>query len=212
MHAPPGCRWTPGYWDLTANGWRWIPGFWSIIPSPPPYSPPPPLYASNVACLNDPGFGLFATYGMWWPYYYPFYRYRPLPERPHPLSPPHHSNPIPSFVMPTLASSLHAPPAPHEATLPPSDLPRLDLASVFASVPKPLEESLQPAKEFASLREHDGRLASFLLHPHLASALHDHPSFHGEYMAHPFGGEHECGRALASSAHASGGHGGGHGR
>ncbi|MGH7224355.1 MAG: hypothetical protein ACRELF_14085, partial [Gemmataceae bacterium] len=228
VHAPPGRRWTPGYWNLAADGWRWIAGFWSIVPSPPPYSPPTtPLCASNMAYFDDPAFGLFGPYGTWWPYYYPYsYRNSRPFEHPRPSEVSTHPGPIPSGAMPTLASDLHEPSPPSAAALDRADLPKMDLASAFAAVPKPLAASMAPPPmETASwhdrsgsgvsifLHHREGGLASILLHPHLESALHhDMLTYHDAAVVHPFGGEHEFGHAPAGGFHLSGEHGGGHGR
>jgi hypothetical protein len=249
-HAPPGRRWMPGYWSMAADGWCWKPGFWAIDPPPPPaappsYSPPPTLaYAPVATCFDDPGFAFFTGYGMWWPWY----RTRPFhAERregpPTPLLPsghlavpavatqgPHAAEFLPSLV-PPLASSIHAP-----APASPSTQPHLDMASILASVPKPMAGSLNPPRSFelhndhplfalhpavngrgesgaaAVLHDPTGRIHSLFVNQHLETALHEHLPFHGNSAARPMSVERGGERGPASNSHVSGGHGGGHGR
>ncbi len=258
VHAPPGRRWTPGYWSVADDGWRWVHGFWAIDPPPPPSAPPPAIaYAPNGNFFNDPGFGFFSGYGMWWPWYWngPLHIHRRRDESAHLLPCGHIVAPtaafhgthaaalLPSFV-PPLASSVHASPTGplsiHDALAasPPlsSTASHLDMASIFASVPKSLVSpvnspmGLQAHNEHASfalhatshgrgnlgspavLHDHTGRMTSFFLNPHLETALHQPANFHGNLSSHSFGGERGGGRGSGGGSVMSGGHGGGHGR
>lgn len=257
VHAPPGRRWTPGYWSVADDGWRWVHGFWAIDPPPPPYSPPSALaYTPSGSCFNDPGFGLFTTYGMWWPWYgnRPFHVHRHEGEPTHLLPFGHAVAPALAFhgsqtvalssLVPSLASSVHAPPAGplivHDALAASAPLsstpPHLDMASILASVPKPLVSplnppmGLEPRNEHASytlhaisngrgelgspavLHDRAGRMTSLFLNPHLETVLHEHSSFHGDFPSHSLGVGRAGGVGHESGSHGLGGHGGGHGR
>lgn len=217
VHAPRGHRWTPGYWSIVADGWRWIPGSWA---ADPPYSPPPPAtlaYTPNTAWYDNSGLGLFAGYGMWWPMYpYRHFHFLHHDNQTAPVavaSGPHSGEHVP-FPLPHLASNIHDAPA---------TLPHLDMASVFASVPKPLASDFNPPQNFEvhtahpllalhpGSHEHVQRISSLFSTTHLQAALHEHMIAHGDFAAHSVALQH--GAEHASSSHSSGGHGGGgHGR
>ncbi len=203
VHAPPGRQWTQGYWSVVADGWRWVPGLWAPTPPPPRPAPPPPVIASAPAFgySNDPSYGYLGGYGMWWPWYWnrPSHNswrehesaLRPLGHVGEPaltLHGPHAANPVPALI-PSLASSVHE-----------TSLPHVDMASVFASVPKPLFSSSELSRE---MHDHAGGSHSLFSTSHLESAHHG--IFHGSPSAYALGGaKHE------SVCHASAGHGGGH--
>ncbi|MHB1423400.1 MAG: hypothetical protein ACYC3I_09455 [Gemmataceae bacterium] len=220
VHAPPCRHWVAGYWSVVADGWRWVPGSWAVDSPPPPSSPPVLASSSSATCFDDPAFACFAGYGMWWPSYgygYGYgpwwgYRNRLLQGEPHgseaargvPLHGPFAAA-YPPSLLPHLASNVHDAP---------SSLPHLDMASILASVPKPMtnEFALHPElrplgaiSPLASSLEHGGRAASLFSTEHLGAVFHDHPGVHEAIASHPCGGGHAGG---------SGGHGGGggHGR
>lgn len=256
VHAPSGRRWTPGYWKVIADGWHWVHGYWEMDPPPPPPAQPPALTSDpGDGWYADPDFAFFC--GMGWPWY----PYRSLPSPLHgivaaPLlslghkagpivssQSPHAAEVLPNLV-PPLTSTLHPPPPAgsltqtHVLSSPASDpsvRPRVNLGSVFASLPQPLASSLNPPSVVSPgehslltlhagphshiapgvpgvLHDHEGRMASFFLNSHLETALHEHLSFPGTASAHVFGGERGNVGGHESSSHASGGHGGGHGR
>jgi hypothetical protein len=65
--APPGRRYTPGYWEQTPDGWRWVPGFWAPdsqqeLPYVP--QPPAPLDAAGPS-VPPPDDNSFYTPGNW---------------------------------------------------------------------------------------------------------------------------------------------------
>ncbi len=215
VHAPRGRRWVPGYWSIVNDGWRWIPGSWTIDP-PPPYSTPPVVaYAPGGAWYDDPGLPFFAGYGMWWPMYpYGYYHHRHHggATAPTVASPsPHPSDHLP-FPLPALASNVHDSPAAP---------PHLDMASIFASVPKPVASTFAPPQPFElhtahpmfalhpASHEHAERISSLFSTAHMMPALHGHAGFQGNFAAHSLGtvGVH------GGISHGGGGHGGGgHGR
>lgn len=217
VHASHGRRWVPGYWSIVGDGWRWVPGYWAIDPPPPPYAPPPVLANSPSGnWFDDPGLAFFTGYGMWWPMYpyYPFrHRHHGSEIAPVLASPSPHATEAMPFPLPHLASNVHDAPSPP---------PHLDMASVFASVPKPLASALNPPERFelhtahpllalhAGGPDHAERISSlFSTAEHLGMAPHEHLGFHGDFAAHSRSstGGHESG------SHGSGGHGGGgHGR
>lgn len=215
-HAPSGRRWTPGYWSIVADGWRWIPGYWAVDPPPPPSTPPPTVaFAPYGNYYDDPGFAFFTGYGMGWPWYgyrHFHHTHHGSEIAPSVVSPGQHlAEPMP-FPLPHLASNVH------DAPMPPS---HLDMASVFAAVPKPLASSFNPPERFElhtthpsfalhpGMHEHGERISSlFSTASHLEMAHHEHLGFHGDFAAHSLSST--VGRE--SGSHGSGGHGGGHGR
>jgi hypothetical protein len=215
VHAPPGRRWVPGCWSLVADGWRWVPGYWAIDPPTPPSAPPVLAYSPNGNWLNDPGLAFFAGYGMWWPLYpyWSFHRMHHSGETvPAVVSPTQHATEPRSFPLPHLASNVHDAPSP---------LPHPDMASVFASVPKPLASALNPPERFElhtahplfaldpGAHDHAERISSlFSTAAHLEMTHHEHLGFHGDFAAHALSSE----RGHEGGSHGSEGHGGGHGR
>jgi hypothetical protein len=229
VHPPPGRRWVPGYWGIVADGWRWVPGYWAADPPPPSNSTPPVVaYGLGPGYINDPYFGWYTGYGMWWL----GYRHRHFHDQPPnrgptpPLPPAHgaataialhgpHAADYLSSLTPSLASKLH-PTAP--ASPPHLDLTSIPIPKVFElpnqhpllalhSMPNRRGEIAAPTV----LHDHAGRISSLFVNPHLETAFHEHLSFHGAHSSHSFAGEHSVGSGHASSSHGSGGHGGGHG-
>lgn len=230
VHAPPGRRWVPGYWGIVADGWRWMPGYWAADPPPPPDATPPVVACGlGPAYINDPYFGGYGGYGMWWL----GYGHRPYSDRPQnggpplPLPPPHgtapaialqgpHAADYLSSMKPTLASNLHpaTPAVPQHL-----DLTSIPTPNVFEP---PNEHPLLALHSAASghgeiaaptvLHDHAGRISSLFVNPHLETAFHEHLSFHSDHSSHSLASEHGGVSGHASSSHGSGGHGGGHGR
>jgi hypothetical protein len=108
--------------------------------------------------------------------------------------------------MPTLASNVHETPA---------QPPHLEMASILASIPKPMtaefvhHPELQMGRGIGSSAlsfGHFDRVPSMFSTAHLEAMLHEHPGVHEAIASHPGAGEH------ASNSHGSEGHGGGHGR
>jgi hypothetical protein len=217
VHAPPGRHWIGGYWSVVADGWRWVPGYWAVDPPPPPTSPPALASAASAGYLDDPAFAFFTGYSMWWPGYgygpwWTGYRRRQFNEEHHncvtqhgvTLHGPNAAEALP-FALPHLASSVHAaPPSP----------PHLNMASILASVPKPMtaeftiHPELRPPGAIgpsALSLGHGNHPTSLFSTAHLSSAMHEHPGVHEAIASHP------CG---AGGGHGGGGHcgGGGHGR
>lgn len=212
VHAPHGRRWVPGYWSLVADGWRWVPGYWAIDAPPPP---PVLAYSPGGNGFDGPGLGFFTGYGMWWP----GYPYRHFHHRQHDCviapasapSGPHATEPMP-FPLPHLASNVHDAP---------SSLPHLDMASVFASVPKPLASAFNPPERFEvhtahpllalhpGAHDHAERISAlFSTAAHLEMAHLEHSGFRGDFAAHSLSSE----RGHESGSHGFGRQGGGHGR
>jgi hypothetical protein len=254
VHAPRGRRWMPGYWSVAADGWHWIHGFWAIDPPPPPSAQPLAVSSSpSAGWYEDPGLAFFTAFGMWWPWYQsrPLQANRlgvvspPLLPSGHVASPtvsyhgPHAAEHF-SFPVPPSASSVHMPLPPKPLTVPgvlpsPGSAPyverHVDLASVFASVPKPLQSSLDPPSHLELPNEPSlpalhsalqgngasgipgvrndqaGRMTSLFLSAHLETGLHDHLGFHGDSAFHSVEGERET----ENGSQESEGHGGGHG-
>ena len=200
VHAPRGRHWTPGYWSIVADGWRWVPGCWAINAPPPPPAPPVLASPSNGYWSDNPGLGFYTGYGLWWgtypySYFYPVY----------------HNRPTPSVV---------ASPSPHNAATTP---PRLDMASIYASVPKPLASTFDPAERFElhtahpllalhpGAHEYGGHVSSLFSTALHEAGFHDPLGFHSDFAARSVSGSEI---AHEGSSHSSGGHGGGggHGR
>lgn len=217
VHAPPGRRWVPGYWSVVADGWRWVPGHWVIDPPSPPPSPMPAYaYPPSGSYYGNPDLVFLAGYGMWWPgyWYWPNHHAQHqgtfMPPAVSPGS--HRVEPI-TVPLPALASNIHgAPPI----------QPHLDMASVLASVPKPLASTFDPhlsselhtAHPLFALHAgsplHSEHVSSlFSSAAHMGPALHEHLVSHVDLGTHSSGSE----KGHASSSHTSGGHGGsGHGK
>lgn len=219
VHAPRGRRWVSGYWSIVNDGWRWVPGSWAIDPPPPPNPPPYLAYAPSSVWYNDPGLPFFAGYGMWWPMY-PYGRFHhhhhggataPVVASPGP----HPTEHLP-FPLPPLASNVHNSPV---------AAPHLDMASIFASVPKPLASTFNPPQPFElhtahpmfalhpDSHEHAQRISSVFSTAHLEAALHGHPGLQANFAPHALGsvGVHGGGMAHGSGGHVGGHGGGGHG-
>lgn len=231
VHAPAAYHWVAGYWSIEGDGWRWIPGSWvKDEPPPPSYTPPPPLaFGPRTSCYDDPSFGPYGAYGMWFPWYGFGYGYgygdRRLEDRPPgierpPLLPSGHAAAIPVEVhgpptaealpplFPALASSIHEPPTAAQ---------HLDMASILASVPKPMtaefaqHPELHPPGVPSLTLGHEGKIAALFSTEHLQAALHEHAGVHEALTSHPGGsGGHGGGGSHGSGGH--GGGGGGHGR
>lgn len=216
VHAPAHRHWVSGYWGVVADGWRWVPGFWTVDdpPSPAYSSSPSVAYTPDAGYYNDP-WEWYSGFGMWFPwggYYRPWREGPQGSERP-PLLPSGHAASIPIAVhgpeadkvlpslMPALASSMHE--APETAK-------HLDMASILASVPKPMaaEFALHPELHATGgigtppfSLEHPDRIASLFSTAHMEAALHQHPGVHEAISSHPSEGH-------GGGSHESGGHGG----
>lgn len=223
VHAPQGRHWVPGYWSVADDGWRWVPGSWAVDAPPRPPAPPPTLaYVPSAGYYNDLGYSFFTGYGFWWPV---GYRFRSHHNGTHgsghnALLPSGHAASIPvtlhgpqavaalPSLLPPLASNIHNTPA-----LP----PHLNMASILASVPKPMtaefavHPELNPGHGIGSpalsLAHGDHNLPIFSK-ANLQTMFHEHPGIHEALVAHPGVGVHSGG-GHSGGSHGSGGHGGG---